>query len=264
MSNEGDNQEFDSGDVGDRGLEDLLGAFMGASGNAGGGEPPGSMDLGSLMGALGSDTSGGAPMGGGSGGDVNDLLGSLLGGGAASGSGGGSSDMLGGLLGGLLGGGGSAGGGSAGGMGGLLGGLLGGAGGGAMDSFGGGGGGAMMPFAETLSEKLGISPQMANALVTAALGLIMSKLSQQRSGDRSADGLTMNSLMDADYLRESGVAAQVSQQTGMDEEEAIRGLQEAIGMAGHQVSGSSVAPSKPDASSTPDDTDLKGLLDNWG
>ncbi|MEZ4515615.1 MAG: hypothetical protein R3C44_01850 [Chloroflexota bacterium] len=39
------------------------------------------------------------------------------------------------------------------------------------------------------------------------MGLIMSKLTQQRQGDRSAEGLTMNSLMDPDFLRSSGVAA---------------------------------------------------------
>lgn len=281
---------------GDRGLGDLLGAFLGQSGgNAPGGNAPGGSDdmLGSLLGGLmggatdapsggaapssgndfadllgslsqpGSGSGQPAPAGGtdldallgglmggegdtpAAGGGMGDLLGSLMGGGGSAGGGG-----MGALLGGLLGGGGAAGGG---GMGALLGGLL---GGGQPDTFGGGGGGMMLPFAETLSEKLGISPQVANSLIGAALGLLMSSLFKQRQGDRSAEGLSMNSLMDPDFLRQSGVVSQVSQETGMSEDEAIRGLQQAIGLAGKHAPASS-GPAAP-----PKD-DLKGLLDDW-
>jgi hypothetical protein len=211
-------------------LSGLLGGLMGGSMPGGGSAPqagPGGMDLDALLGAMGSGQGSGAPATGG----------------------GGMADMLGGLMGG---------GGSAGGMGGLLGGLLGSMGGGGQtDSFGGGGGGMMLPFADTLAEKLGVSPQVANAMIMAAMGLIMSKVTQQRQGDRSAQGLTMNSLMDADYLRDSGVAAQVAQETGLDEDEAIHGLQEAIGIVGQQAPKPSSAP--PQAAGD----DLKGLLDSW-
>lgn len=259
---------------GDRGLGDLLGAFLGGGGNAptGGSEDPlssllgglmggdggsapsanvgaggGTLDLDAMLGSMGGGQ-GQAPAGGG-GDPLSSLLGGLMGGGGNAPAGGGLD--LGGLLGGLMGG--SGGGAAAGGLGGLLGGLMG--GGGQANAFGGGGG-IMLPFAETLSEKLGISPAMANALVGAAMGLIASSLMKQRSGDRAAEGLTMNSLMDPDYLRQSGIVSQVSQETGLDEDETIRGLQEAIGLAGTQGG-------SPSGGEQPDSGDLKDLLDKW-
>jgi hypothetical protein len=265
---------------GDRGLGDLLGAFLG---QAGGNAPGGGSDdmlsslLGGLMGGATGAPSGGTPSSSGNdfadllgslsqpgsgsgqpapagGADLDDLLGGLLGGGGgAPASGGGIGDLLGGLLGG---GGGSAGGG---GVGALLGGLLG--GGGQPNTFGGGGG-MMLPFAETLAKKLGISPQVANSLIGAALGLLMSSVVKQRQGDRSAQGLSMNSLMDPDFLRQSGAVSQVSQETGLDEDEAIRGLQQAIGLAGKAAPAPS-APATPPGPAEPPKDDLKGLLDDW-
>lgn len=243
---------------GDRGLGDLLGAFLGGDSGApaGGADDPLSSLLGGLMGG-GAPASGNVPAGSGSatGGalDLDDMLESMGGVQGQAPAAGGSADPLGALMGGLLGGGGA----SAGGLGGLLGGLLGG-GGGQPDTFGGGGG-MMLPFAQTLSEKLGVSPATANALVGAAMGLITSSLLKQRSGDRSAEGLTMNSLMDPDYLRQSGIISQVSQETGLDEDATIRGLQEAIGLAGSQATTPPGGAEQPDA----DTGDLKDLLDKW-
>lgn len=252
-----------SGDASPGGMQDMLGELLGgaASGGTASGSGTGSFDLESMLGGTGNPGSSSTASSASSGGlDLDALLGS-----SSSSDHSGSPQMppgaggIGDLLGGLLGGGGSSGGAGGGLMGGLLGGLLGGgAASGGMDAFGGGGSpGMMLPFAETLAEKLGISPTMANALVGAAFAFIISRLTQQRSGDRSVEDLTMNGLMDADYLRSSGVAAQVAQQTGMEEEEAIRGLQEAIKLAGQNVpaSSSSTPPAAGD--------DLKGLLDTW-
>jgi len=187
--------------------------------------------LGGLMGggAAGSSQSSSAGSGG-----IGDLLGGLMGGDAAASgqsSAAGSGDM-GDLLGGLMGGG------SAGGLGGLLGGLLG--GGSGAGSFGGGGG-PMLPFAETLAEKLHISPQMANTLIMGAIGLLTASAAKKQSG-RSVD---LAGVTSSDYIRSSGVASRLSAQMGISEDDAVAGLQEAMGLMAAQ-SGMAPAP-KPAA-----------------
>ncbi len=166
------------------GPEDLLGGLMG-----GGGGGLGAL-LGGLMGGGGDSSSSG-------GGDLGGLLGGLMGGGGGESSSGGGGD-LGGLLGGLMGGGGSSGGG---GLGALLGGLMGGGGGDPMTF--GGGGGPSLPFANTLAEKLGISPQMANTLIMGAIGLLTASAAKKQSSGRSVDFASLN---DPDFIRSSGVA----------------------------------------------------------
>lgn len=174
----------------EKGMEDLLGGLMGGGGGAGG---------------LGS------------------LLGGLMGGGAQSGEAGDAGDMAG-MLGSLLGGGGGSGG--AGGLGGLLGGLFGGGGGGGEQMSFGGGGGASLPFASTLAEKLGISEQMANMLIMGAIGLLTSSMAKNRGGGE----VDINSLTDPDFIRSSGVSGRVAGQMGISEDEAVLGLQQAMGM----------------------------------
>ena len=139
-------------------------------------------------------------------------------------------------MGGLLGGGG-------GGMGGLLGGLLG--GGGGASTFGGGGG-AMLPFADTLAEKLGISPQMANTLIMGAIGLLTASMAKKQSG-RSA---SLAGVTDADYIRSSGVAARLSSQMGISEDDAVYGLQEAMGLMATQAGAPAATPKKATAKKT--------------
>ncbi len=204
---------------GERGFADLLGSGGGPDvpGDASGGSG-GMADL--LGGLLGGGAAGGS-------GGMADLLGGLLGGGGAEPASAGSGGGLGDLLGGLLGGGGSGGsGGSGGGMADLLGGLLG--GGGAPMTFGGGGG-PSLPFANTLAEKLGISPQMANMLIMGAIGLLTASAAKKRGSGRS-EAIDLNSLADPDYIRSSGVASRLSAQMGISEEEAVTGLQETMGL----------------------------------
>ncbi len=246
----------EQGNVADKGMADLLGSLMGGGGS---GEAGGLGDLlGSLMGGgsaanpTGGESSdmmgmlggllGGAPSGGaassGDAGDMMGMLGGLMGGGATESAGSGAADAggLGGLLGGLLGGGG------AGGLGGLLGGLMG--GGGAPSTFGGGGG-AMLPFADTLAEKLGISPQMANTLIMGAIGLLTASMAKKQSG-RSV-GLA--DMTDSDYIRSSGMASRLSSQMGISEDDAIYGLQQAMGLMATQA-GATAKPTKPAAKKT--------------
>ena len=195
-----------------QGPEDLLGGLMGGGGGGGLGAL-----LGGLMGGGGGESSGGGDLGG--------LLGGLMGGDSGESSGGG--DALGGLLGGLMGGGSSGGGG----LGALLGGLMG--GGGAPMTFGGGGG-PSLPFADTLAEKLGISPQMANTLIMGAIGLLTASAAKKQTSGRSVDFASLN---DPDFIRSSGVASRVSAQMGVSEDEAISGLQQAMGLMAEQAGG---------------------------
>jgi hypothetical protein len=226
------NDPDEEGNVPDKGMADLLGSLMGGggSGEAGG--------LGALLGGL---MGGGAasPIGGESS-DMMGMLGGLMGGGATESAGSSDADAggLGGLLGGLLGGGGSAGG-----LGGLLGGLLG--GGGAPATFGGGGG-AMLPFADTLAEKLGISPQMANMLIMGAIGLLTASMAKKHSG-RSVD---LAGVTDADYIRSSGVASRLSAQMGISEDDAVVGLQQAMGLMATQAGASGAQPKRAAAKKT--------------
>ena len=178
---------------------------------------------------------------------LSDLLGGLMGGGS-----GGSGD-LGSLLGGLMGGGatgssagaGSASGGDAGDLMGMLGGLMG--GGGAPATFGGGGGGAMLPFADTLAEKLGISPQMANTLIMGAIGLLTASAAKKKQTGRSV-GLA--DMTDADYIRSSGMASRLSDQMGISEDDAIVGLQQAMGLMATQAGAPAAKPQKAAAKKT--------------
>ncbi len=129
-----------------------------------------------------------------------------------------------------MGGGGS----SAGGLGGLLGGLM---GGGAPSTFGGGGG-PSLPFADVLAEKLGISPQMANTLIMGAIGLLTASMAKKQAGGRA---MSFNSVNDPDFIRSSGVASQMSAQMGISEDDAVMGLQQAMGLMAQQ---SGLAPSQ--------------------
>ena len=172
--------------------------------------------------------------------DMMGMLGGLMGGGATESAGGSDAGGLGGLLGGLLGGGGGAGG-----LGGLLGGLMG--GGGAPATFGGGGGGAMLPFADTLAEKLGISPQMANTLIMGAIGLLTASMAKKKQTGRSV-GLA--DMTDSDYIRSSGMASRLSSQMGISEDDAVYGLQQAMGLMATQAGAATAQPKKPAAKKT--------------
>jgi hypothetical protein len=208
---------------------------------------------------------------------MDDLLDAMMGGGQSQK---GEEDPLGGLLEGLIGG--SSGQGGADALGGLLEGMLGGAagaqatpggqmpqGGGLMDILGAvlGGGGAsqlggdpnLMPFTEALSEKLGISPQMASVLIGAAMTLLMGMLQESaQEGKGMPDAGDLDHLLDEDFISSSGAVAQVAEQTGLDEETAAHHLREAMVMITNQPA-PEAAPRRP--ASGP--TELDGLLDSW-
>jgi hypothetical protein len=196
----------------------------------------------------------------GAGDPLMDLLGGMMGGGAAGGEGGGqqgAGDMAG-MLGGLLGGGGQQG---AGGMAGMLGALLGGG------SAGTGIGSFLDPIVSGLAEKLGLPPEIAQAVVAFALEKLLS--GQLGAGDRGAaapagqEGLELDDVLtrmgsgepvDADYLASTGMAEELSEQTGLDPDTAAASLEEAFSMLGSGMGGASPSGGQ-------DAPDLSGLDD---
>jgi hypothetical protein len=195
------------------------------------------------------------------------LLGSLLSGaGAQPGQGQAGGDALMDLLGGLSGGGGQQAGSpqAVGGMGGLLGALLGG-------GTGTGFGSLLDPLADTLADKMGIPRERARAVVAFALSKLLPALlggsAASTSGGRSQDVdalvAQMNSEqgIDADYLRSSGMAEELAEQTGLDPDTAEQSLEEVFSMLGQQM-GEASSQSQPQQS-RPQLGGLDALLDNW-
>lgn len=146
-----------------------------------------------------------------------------------------------------------------------------------------GGNPLLAPFTNMLSEKLGISPQMASVIVSAAFGLIMGKMGSGQNGAVAnpksiANGLDLDDLLDGDFLRKNGVTEKVVKQTGMDPQEAEESLMKALEMLGLEK-GRKVQPAKKGStssratksapkkatkrSSRKKSADLKHLLDDW-
>lgn len=132
----------------------------------------------------------------------------------------------------------------------------------------------LAPFVNALSEKLGISPQMAAVIVSAAFGLIVSKVmggggkQKKQVGVASSGGLDLDDLLDGDFMNKSGAADRVAKQTGMDTKEASDGLRQALEMLGVLPKGQSApkqTPQRAPAKSTSrgKSKDLKHLLDTW-
>jgi hypothetical protein len=227
-----------------------------------------------------------------------EILGGILGGSAGPSSRSpmpsqGQSDPLGGLLEGILGGGrssapipspqqGDP-------LGGLLEGILGGgssstpapSSGGIMDILGsvlGGGSKANNPIANLLAEKLGISPVIANMIVSYFMAKLMSGkvghmipsggtgggISARPVQTQQDDGLDLDDLfdiMDEDesavrtHLSNSSMPKELAKYADIDENTATKGLEELVKIIGGQR--------RHPQPVTPQKANLKGLLDNW-
>lgn len=168
-----------------------------------------------------------------------DLLGTMMGSapqGANAPTTGAGSDPLGSILGGLLSGGMPQGGAqtqdamSGDPMSAILGGLL----GGGMQ--GGSGAGALgnnsflAPIVRAIAAKIGISPQIAEAVVSFALTQLMSG-----DGNQLAQLLGGQGTVSKKYLRDSGLVSQLAQQTGMDNKTATKSLQQVLQAFGTQM-----------------------------
>ena len=269
------------------GAGDVLGSLLGGGAPSGGmpSQGAGGDVLGSLLGGL---LGGGAPSGGmpsqGAGGDVlGSLLGGLLGGGGAPSGGmssqGAGGDVLGSLLGGLLGGGGTSPQGgtpmpsqrgyppqqmpSAGGdpISSILGGLLGvnvGSGAGAIannpiaNAF-------VAPIAEALARKTGMAPGIAQVVVVFALTTLMSAATQKATQKGFSPSDLVNKLatdgtVSQKYLKDSGLVAQLAQQSGLDQQTASKSLQQTFAALGTHVGEGSMEDKQ---------AELQTLLKKW-
>jgi hypothetical protein len=266
-------------------MGDALGSVLGggASSNApaqgAGGDALGSI-LGSLLGGGGASS---APAQGAGGDALGSILGSLLGGGGGSsapaqGAGG---DPLGSILGGLLGGetpsspptraksssrassskstksappsGADP-------IGSILGGLLG------VDT--GGGASAIAgnpianvfvkPIADALAKKTGMQPGLAQVVVVFALTTLLSagtaKATKSFKPTDLVNRLATDGTVSQKYLKDSGLVAQLAQQSGLDQATAAQGLQQAFMALGTHVGDKSIQDQQ---------AELQTLLGNW-
>ncbi|MCP5097137.1 MAG: hypothetical protein GY943_16430 [Chloroflexi bacterium] len=137
---------------------------------------------------------------------------------------------------------------------------------------GGGKGGAqgqvnplLAPIVNTLAEKLGISPAIAQIIVTFATSALLSRGKDNKGGGLvggAQQGFDLDDLLEGDFAYSSGLAQQLSQQSGLDEDEAAYGLQEAMMMlSGHPSFSQSSASARPKAQPSPNKLD--SLLDTW-
>jgi hypothetical protein len=281
---EGAPQSAQDESVGAVSLPDLLQGILGGmgalpQGQAQGQQAQGGADIGDILGGiLGGSTQGTQ---GSSAGGLGDILGGILGGGAG-GTQGSSGGGLGDILGGILGGGTSnTQGSSGGGLGDILGGILGGGTsstqGGA--SAGGGLSSILGPIVQSLAQKMGLPPAIAQMVVGFALGKLLpslmggtsSKAQQAAPSQRRAQtpsqsgGFDLDDLMDrlgsgnaqsvnTSYLQSTGMAAQLAQQTGLDEDLAAQSLQQVFLTFGNKMSATRSAQSPvetPARQSTP-------------
>ncbi len=185
------------------------------------GDMPGG-DLGGLLGSiLGGASAGGTAQ---DGGDLGGLLGSILGGTATpSQTGGQTQDPMGGLLGGILGGmmgGGASNTSAMGGMGGMS--------------------GILSPLADVLSEKLGISREVAMTALTIVVPMVLNKLmssGQQSEGDvlgNLQQSMASGQGLDFTKSEHAEMVNQLSAQTGLSHHEASQTLRSTIQVLGGQ------------------------------
>lgn len=157
-----------------------------------------------------------------------------------------------------------------------------------------GGNPLLAPFTNMLAERLGLSPQMASVIVSAAFGLIMGKMGAESGGVTRgagavqnprglANGLNLDDLLDEEFLKRSGVTEKVAKQTGLDPAEAEKSLLKALEMLGLEP-GKTIEPRgqaepapRSQSRTTPKPSpkkavkrsaraksaDLKHLLDDW-
>jgi hypothetical protein len=210
-------------------MDDLLKALMSGAGSQQDGGQADDDPLADMLGGLmgGDTTSGGA--------DAGDLLEAFMGGGSSQGAGG-----MGDLLGALMGGGGSANTGTS---------------------------ALLAPMTDALAKKLGLPPEMAQMVVTFVVTQLLS--GGKRGGASGGQaGFDLDDLMvraasneglDMDYIRSTGMADELAQQTGLDSDTAARSLQEALQMMGGQMGGTQGSQTQGPSAGL----GLDNLLENW-
>lgn len=128
-------------------------------------------------------------------------------------------------------------------------------------------GGTTNPLAQLLAERLGLPPQLAQAVVAFFLSKVMGQGGEQSAEfrrTRSAAGeVDLDHLLqDADndkalktHLSRTGMTQELAQQTGMSQQQASQSLQTLVKLLGEQRQ----APTPVQ----PQKVDLKHLLDTW-
>ena len=125
-------------------------------------------------------------------------------------------------------------------------------------------------IATMLSKKLGLPPQIAQAVVVFVLGKLLkgrTQASSASSAQSGAQGMSLDGLLGrmnsgatvrkAD-IRATGMAGELAAYTGLDRRTAEASLQEVVNALGGQVAKAPArTPRKPKASG------LDGLLDEW-
>ncbi len=111
------------------------------------------------------------------------------------------------------------------GMAGFLGGLFGGSG-----SASSHGNPLVASIANMLAEKLNISPAIAATVVNFALSALLARGKRQPGDQRdmAESAFDLDDIIDGDFAFSSGMAEQVSRQTGLSEQDAAQSLQEAM------------------------------------
>ncbi|MDJ0752183.1 MAG: hypothetical protein QNJ45_01610 [Ardenticatenaceae bacterium] len=112
--------------------------------------------------------------------------------------------------------------------------------------------------AEMLSQKLGISKEVAVTIVSFAMAALLNR--QEQAGGNT--GFDLDDLLQGDYAWDSGLANQISQRTGMSEDEAAYGLQEAMMMLSGQMAQPTKKSPRPKAAGGRK-SGLDHLLDTW-
>ncbi len=115
----------------------------------------------------------------------------------------------------------------------LIGGLLGGegAGGGLADILGsvlGGGASEQNAIASGLADKLGVPPEVVQTVVQFVVSRLLSGGQGASAGGQR--GFDLDSLLDEDYLKNSGVVDDLAGETGLDQETAVKSLQQVLSM----------------------------------
>lgn len=114
------------------------------------------------------------------------------------------------------------------------------------------------PIANMLAEKLDIPPSIASMVVNFALTALLARGKRQPSSEQNnvqQPTFDLEDIIHGDFAFSSGMAQQISRQTGLSEEDAAHSLQEALLLLNEQAT-----PSKP--SPFPNNDLFDGFIDS--
>ncbi|MEM7331889.1 MAG: hypothetical protein AAF490_07345 [Chloroflexota bacterium] len=126
----------------------------------------------------------------------------------------------------------------------------------------------LAPIANSISKRLGLSPQITQIILSFAVAALLNRgkkqVTQRGRGGRQQTQETydLDDLLEGDFAWDSGMAQQISAKTGLSEDEAAYNLQEAMMMlSDHPLFGKKSKSAAPKAQASP--SQLDHLLDSW-